>query len=59
MVAIHNVPLNGAQIAQNFDAGAGAITSLRFDVASVLGAPGYIEMQAYEVDPYAYVFARP
>jgi hypothetical protein len=59
MVAIHNVALNGAQIAQNFDAGAGAITSLRFDVASVLGAPGYIEMQAYEVDPFAYVFARP
>ncbi len=59
MVAIHNVALNGAQVAQNFDAGAGAITSLRFDVASILGAPGYIEMQAYEMDPFAYVFARP
>ena len=59
MVAIHNVALNGAQIGQNFEAGAGAITSLRFDVASVLGVPGYIEMQAYEADPYAYVFARP
>lgn len=59
MVAIHNVALNGAQVVQNFDAGAGAITSLRFDVASILGAPGYIEMQAYEADPFAYVFARP
>lgn len=59
MVAIHNVALNGAQVAQNFDAGAGAVTSLRFDVASILGAPGYIEMQAYEADPFAYVFARP
>ncbi len=59
MVAIHNTALNGAQVAQNFEAGAGAITSLRFDVASVLGAPGYIEMQAYEADPFAYVFARP
>lgn len=59
MVAIHNVALNGAQVAQNFEAGAGAITSLRFDVASQLGAPGYIEMQAYQIDPDAYVFARP
>lgn len=59
MVAIHNKALNGAEVAQNFDAGAGAITSLRFDVASILGAPGYIEMQAYELDPFAYVFARP
>ena len=59
MVAIHNTALNGAQIVQNFEAGAGAITSLRFDVASVLGAPGYVEMQAYEMDPFAYVFARP
>ena len=59
MVAIHNVALNGAQVVQNFDAGAGAITSLRFDVASILGAPGYVEMQAYEMDPFAYVFARP
>jgi len=59
MVAIHNKALNGAEIAQNFNAGAGAITSLRFDVASVIGAPGYIEMQAYQIDPEAYVFARP
>ncbi|QMU60849.1 MAG: hypothetical protein GKR92_03730 [Gammaproteobacteria bacterium] len=59
MVAIHNAALNGAQVAQNFEAGAGAITSLRFDVASVLGAPGYVEMQAYEMDPFSYVFARP
>ena len=59
MVAIHNIALNGAQVAQNFEAGEGAITSLRFDVASVLGAPGYVEMQAFELDPFAYVFARP
>ncbi len=59
MVAIHNKALNGAEIAQNFEAGAGAITSLRFDVANILGAPGYIEMQASVLDPFAYVFARP
>ena len=60
MVAIHNTALNGAQVAQNFAAGSdSAITSLRFDVANVLGVPGYIEMQAYEMDPDAYVFARP
>ena len=60
MVAIHNTALNGAQVAQNFEAGSdSAVTSLRFDVANVLGAPGYIEMQAYELDPDAYVFARP
>ena len=59
MVAIHNTALNGAEVAQNFNAGAGAITSLRFDVANVLGAPGYIEMQASMIDPFAYVFSRP
>jgi len=59
MVAIHNKALNGAEVAQNFEAGEGAITALRFDVASILGAPGYIEMQAYEIDPFAYVFAKP
>ena len=59
MVAIHNKALNGAEIAQNFEAGEGAVTALRFDVANVLGVPGYIEMQAYELDPAAYVFARP
>jgi len=59
MVAIHNKALNGAEVAQNFEAGAGAVTSLRFDVANILGAPGYIEMQAYEMDPFSYVFARP
>ncbi len=59
MVAIHNRALNGAEVAQNFEAGEGAVTSLRFDVANVLGVPGYIEMQAYEMDPFAYVFARP
>ena len=59
MVAIHNVALNGAQVAQNFEAGEGAVTALRFDVATALGVPGYIEMQAYELDPFAYVFARP
>ncbi len=59
MVAIHNTALSAAAIAQNFDAGAGAITALRFDVASILGAPGYIEMQASLVDPFAYEFAKP
>ena len=59
MVAIHNTALNAAAIAQNFEAGAGNITALRFDVANVLGQPGYIEMQASQIDPFAYVFAKP
>ncbi|MGI9228199.1 MAG: LamG domain-containing protein [Gammaproteobacteria bacterium] len=59
MVAIHNTALNAAAIAQNFEAGAGNITALRFDVANVLGQPGYIEMQSSQIDPFAYVFAKP
>lgn len=59
MVAIHNQALSGAEVRQNFDAGAGNILTLRFDVASVVGAPAYIDMQAIQIDPAAYVFAQP
>ncbi len=59
MVAIHNKALNGAEVIQNYEAGAGAITALRFDVASAVGAPAYVEMQAFQIDPGAYVFAKP
>ena len=59
MVAIHNKALTAAEVQQNFDAGAGNIISLRFDVANILGAPSYIEMQAAVLDPFSYVFGRP
>ena len=58
-VAIHNAALTAAEVQQNFDAGAGNIIALRFDVASLLGAPAYIEMQAEVLDPFSYVFAKP
>jgi len=59
LVAIHNVALSGAQIQQNFDAGAGNLVTLRFDVSNVIGAPAYIDMQAAELDSTAYLFANP
>ena len=58
-VAIHNSALNSQQIAQNFDAGEGAVTTLAFDVSQILGAPGMVQMQARELDANAYVFAEP
>ena len=59
LVAIHSSALTAAEVQQNFDAGAGSILTLQFDVASILGAPGYIEMQAAQLDPFAYTFAKP
>jgi len=59
MVAIHDQALTAAEVQQNFDAGAGSIITLQFDVASILGAPAHIEMQAAVLDPFSYVFAKP
>ena len=59
MVAVHNKALTPAEVQQNFDAGAGNIITLRFDLANILAAPGVIEMQAAELDQYSYVFGRP
>ena len=59
MVAVHNKALTPVEVQQNFDAGAGNIITLRFDLANVLAAPGVIEMQAAELDSFSYVFGRP
>jgi hypothetical protein len=59
MVAVHNTALSSAQVAQNFDAGLGAVTTLIFDVSSVVGAPAVIQMLARELDDYSYLFAEP
>lgn len=59
MVAIHNRALNGAEVQQNFDAGNGTYTVLRFDVSNSVGEPAYIELQAAELDEHSYVFTTP
>ena len=40
-------------------AGADNIPTLRFDLASVIGQTAYIDMQAIQIDPAAYVFGQP
>lgn len=59
MVAIHDQVLTSEQVQQNYDAGSDNFVTLRFDVAAAVGAPAYIEMQAAQLDPYSYVFAKP
>ena len=59
LVAIHDAALTDAEIQQNFLAGIGQFVTLSFDIAGVLGAPGSIQMQAAEVDPAGYLFAKP
>tara|TARA_R110002049_G_scaffold2743_3_gene21005 strand:- start:54611 stop:56794 length:2184 start_codon:yes stop_codon:yes gene_type:complete len=59
MVAVHTTALSGAEVAQNFDAGLGTITTLAFDVSDVVGAPASVQMQVRELDDNAYVFAVP
>lgn len=58
-VAIHNTALTSGQVRQNFDAGAGTILTLRFDLADVVGTPAYIDMQAAQIDEFGYLFAEP
>ncbi|MGI9326783.1 MAG: LamG domain-containing protein [Pseudomonadales bacterium] len=59
MVAIHQQALSAAEVQQNFDAGLGNLTSLRFDISEAIGAPAEVEMIAAELDSKAYLFAKP
>jgi len=59
LVAIHNKSLTSAEVQQNFDAGAGNILTMRFDVSSAIGQAAYIDMQVAQLDASGYLFARP
>lgn len=59
LVAIHDKALTSAEVAQNFDAGAGTFVTLAFDVSAAVGAPARIEMQVAPLDGASYVFAKP
>jgi hypothetical protein len=59
LVAIHNKALSAAEVQQNFAAGVAEYVTLQFDVSSILGAPGRIDMLAAQVDDASYVFAKP
>jgi hypothetical protein len=59
LVAIHNKALSAAEVQQNFAAGPGEFVTLTFDVSSILGTQGNIEMLAARLDDASYVFARP
>jgi hypothetical protein len=58
-VAIHASALNDIQVAQNFEAGLGGVTTLAFDVSNIIGSPSVIQMQAREFDDNSYLFAEP
>lgn len=57
--AIHNKALSAAEIQQNFEAGAGNIVTMRFDVSGPVGAPAFVDMQASQIDSSGYLFANP
>jgi hypothetical protein len=59
LVAIHKKALSAAEVQQNFNAGTGSLVTLNFDVSSILGAPGRVELLAGQVDAASYVFAKP
>ncbi|MGD2167138.1 MAG: LamG domain-containing protein [Gammaproteobacteria bacterium] len=59
LVAIHNRALSGAEILQNYQAGAGSLTTLSFDVSSIVGGQSSIELLAAPIDDYSYVFVDP
>jgi len=59
LVAIHNKALTDIEVRQNFDAGAGNLLSMRFDVSSAVGQEAYIDMQVSQLDANGYLFARP
>lgn len=59
LVALHSKALEPVEVRQNFDAGLGDLVSIRFDVSDVLGTAGVVEMAAKQLDPSAYMFARP
>lgn len=59
LVAIHNRALTGAEVAQNFQAGAGNFTTLRFDISSTVGGQSFVEFRAAPLDSASYVFVEP
>jgi hypothetical protein len=59
MVAIHNKALSTGEVQQNFAAGVSQYVTLQFDVSSILGSPGRIDMLASRLDDASYVFAKP
>ncbi|MEM9742331.1 MAG: LamG domain-containing protein [Pseudomonadota bacterium] len=59
LVAIHNAALSDVAVKQNYDAGLGNLTTLRFDVTELLGEPAMIEMIASPLDSHSYLFAEP
>lgn len=59
MVAIHNRALGAVEVQQNFDAGAGEVLTMRFDISDSIGAEAYIDMLVSQVDANGYLFARP
>ncbi len=58
-VAIHSAALTAAEVQQNYEAGLGNLTTLRFDVSEAVGAPAMIEMLAADIDGKGYLFAKP
>lgn len=59
LVAVHNKVLTGAEVQQNFDAGAGNLVTLRFDLTDLVGAQAHIDMAASQLDAASYLFAEP
>lgn len=59
MVSVHNRALTDAEILQNYQAGAGTLTTLSFDVSSIVGGPASIELLAAPIDDASYMFADP
>lgn len=59
LVAIHDKSLTDVEIQQNFDAGAGDLVTMRFDVSDAVGQMAYVEMQVAQLDVSGYLFAQP
>lgn len=59
MVSIHNRALTDVEIQQNYQAGAGSLTTLSFDVSSIVGGPATVQMLATPIDDSSYMFAEP
>lgn len=59
LVAVHNKSLTDVEVQQNYEAGIGNIVTMRFDVSTVVGQAAYVDMQASQLDPNGYLFAKP
>lgn len=58
--AIYERALSSTEARQNFDAGIGDASVLKFDVSNLVGAPdSYIALEASEFDKTSYLFAKP